>query len=175
MCRSRHVRGQELQAGRRRTFLIWKEKRTPNFVLETTSKKTRREDACKKKESYALLQIPEYFLYDPTGDWLRPQPLQGFRWQGSRYEPIAPNPDGSLISAELGVRFILENGELAMFDVVTGERLRSAEEAREHEARRAEEEKRRADLAEERLRVLEEELTRLREAKARPSRRRKGD
>src|SRR5580704_6213316 len=34
--------------GRRDTFLIWREGRTPNFVLETTSKTTRREDANKK-------------------------------------------------------------------------------------------------------------------------------
>src|SRR5438552_527041 len=33
--------------GRRNTFPIWKEGRRPNFVLETTSKKTRREDAGK--------------------------------------------------------------------------------------------------------------------------------
>src|SRR5438270_9352452 len=44
-------------AGRRKTFLIWKEGRTPNFVLETTSDTTRREDARKKKKLYAALQV----------------------------------------------------------------------------------------------------------------------
>jgi Uma2 family endonuclease len=60
--------------GRRRIFKIWTERRRPNFVLETTSKKTRREDRDTKKEIYAGLQVPEYFLYDPEGDWLKPPP-----------------------------------------------------------------------------------------------------
>jgi len=37
--------------GRREVFQIWKERRTPNFILETTSKTTRREDRGKKKTS----------------------------------------------------------------------------------------------------------------------------
>ncbi len=140
--------------GRRRTFLIWKEKRHPNFVLETTSKKTRREDAGKKKRIYAQIKVAEYFLYDPTGDWLKPQRLQGFRLRGTDFEPIAPEADGSLHSIELGVRFALEDGELVMFDIATGERLLSEEEARLLEARRADEERRRAD--EEKRRADEE-------------------
>ena len=37
----------------------------------------RREDSREKKETYALIGVKEYFLYDPYGDWLKP-PLQGF-------------------------------------------------------------------------------------------------
>lgn len=113
---------------RRRTFLLWKEKRRPNFVLETTSKKTRREDSGKKKLIYAALNIPEYFLYDPTGDWLKPQRLLGHRLRGGVYHPIVPEADGSLLSRQLGVRFALDNGDLIMFDAATGDRLPSAEE-----------------------------------------------
>jgi Uma2 family endonuclease len=137
--------------GRRTTFLIWKEKRTPNFVLETTSKKTRREDAGKKKDIYAALRVPEYFLYDPTEDWLKPQRLQGYRLQGAVYEPIVPQADGSLRSSELGVRFALADGELVMFDAATGQRLLS-----EHEAR---------VVAEQRARELDQELQRLRQTR----------
>lgn len=134
--------------GRRAIFQTWKEKRTPNFILETTSKTTKREDQSTKKTIYAQLHVGEYFLYDPRGDWLDP-PLQGFRLVRGHYEPIQPEADGSIISQELGVRFVLENGDLAMFNVATGERLLSQEE--------------RADEAERRARSLEEELARVRE------------
>jgi Uma2 family endonuclease len=171
---------------RRRTFLIWKEKRRPSFVLETTSRKTRREDAGKKTTIYAELRIPEYFLYDPTGDWLKPERLRGFRLEGATYVPIVPDADGSLRSAELGVRFVLENGALAMFDVVTGVRLLSDGEAREAETTRADEEKRRADgekrradeeklradTADQRAKALEAELIRLRDARRHSRRKR---
>ena len=128
--------------GRRRTFLIWKEGRVPNFVLETTSKSTRRTDANKKKRLYCDLGVGEYFLFDLLGDWLKP-PLQGYRLVGGTYERIAADEDGGLVSEELGVRFVLKNGNLEMFDVANGEPLLSA-------AERAE--------------ALEEELAQLREA-----------
>ena len=62
----------------RRVFKIWEEGKGPSFALEVTSKKTRRQDLGPKKELYEQLQVAEYFLYDPLGEWLEP-PLQGFR------------------------------------------------------------------------------------------------
>jgi Uma2 family endonuclease len=153
--------------GRRTTFMLWKEKRRPNFVLETTSKKTRSEDAGKKMKVYAEMQIPEYFLYDPTGDWLKPQRLQGYRLRDGVWEPITADAGGGIVSAELNVRFVLEEGALAMFDNATGERLLSAEEAFAKEAERA-------DRAEQRARALEQELARLREGKKANGRRKNG-
>lgn len=149
-----------VDSGDRRVFKIWKEGKNPSFVLETTSDKTRREDQKQKKELYARLNIPEYFLYDPLGDWLDP-PLQGFRLVNGEYERIPPEPDGSVVSKVLGIRFVLEDGDLAMFDAATGERILS-------DGERAEEETRRRESAEERLaeeiaarRKLEGELARL--------------
>lgn len=43
--------------GRRTSFFIWREKRKPNFVLESTSKKTKGEDTGKKKKIYAQLGV----------------------------------------------------------------------------------------------------------------------
>ena len=152
---------------RRDTFLIWKEKRSPNFILETTSKSTRGEDKGKKKVIYAQLNVGEYFLYDPRGEWLKP-PLQGFRLVNGAYEPIQADAEGGIVSQELGVRFVLENGDLAMYDLATGKPLLSQEEWAKQESRRAEElekrmqeEKRRAEQAERRAKLLEEELARL--------------
>jgi hypothetical protein len=77
------------------------------------------------------------------------------------YEPIIPDDEGGLVSEELGIRLVLEHGDLMMYDLATGERVLSPEEAREEEERRAtaaerraREEKRRAD--EEKRRAEEE-------------------
>lgn len=159
---------------RRKIFKVWEEKRVPSTVLETTSKTTRREDLGKKKALYAQLGIKEYFLYDPLAEWLKP-PLQGFRLRDGNFEPIVPDAAGGLVSEELGIRFVLEQGDLVMYDVATGkviltrqeqaaedERQRAEEEKRRAEAekRRADEERQRAANAEKRIRELEEELAR---------------
>jgi Uma2 family endonuclease len=129
------------EPGERKIFKIWEERRKPTFALETTSKTTRKEDTGEKKTKYALIGIKEYFLYDPFGEWLKP-PLQGFSLVRGAYESIAPDAERGVTSKELGIRFLLEDGALAMFDAKTGERLLTDEE---WESQRADEEKRRAD------------------------------
>jgi Uma2 family endonuclease len=83
----------------RRTFKVWEEGRGPAFVLEVTSKKTRRQDQGTMKEKYALLNVIEYFLYDPLAEWLKPA-LQGFRLVNGIYTPVTPEADGELVSRE---------------------------------------------------------------------------
>ena len=64
---------------KRDTYLVWKEGKAPDFVVEITSKSTKREDKEKKFAIYRdILKVSEYFLFDPTEDYLDP-PLQGFR------------------------------------------------------------------------------------------------
>jgi Uma2 family endonuclease len=126
---------------RRRVFKIWEEGVGPVFVLEVTSKKTRRQDLAIKKETYARLNVAEYFLYDPLAEWLKPA-LQGYRLVDGNYILLEPGADGGLVSEQLGLTFRLEDGDLALFDTGTGKRLRSA--------------------AEQRAQELEEELARLR-------------
>src|SRR5260370_32595704 len=113
--------------GGRKSLKIGGGGRKPIFLRKKTRAPTRREDSGKKKKIYAQLEVGEYFLYDPTGDWLKP-PLQGFRLVDGVYERIQSDAGGGVISQELGVRFVLENGDLAMFDVETGERLLSHKE-----------------------------------------------
>ena len=109
----------------------------------------------------AALGIHEFFLFDPTHDYLDP-PLQGNRLVGDEYERISPDAQGRLLCAELGLRLQDEGGQLVFYRSDTGERLLTAEEARraEAEARRAEAEARRAAEAE--VARLREELRRLR-------------
>ena len=73
----------------RRTYKIWEEGKTPAFVLEITSKTTRRKDEVEKPLLYARLGVQEYFQYDPSGDYLTPR-LKGGRLNPAtgRYEPI---------------------------------------------------------------------------------------
>jgi Uma2 family endonuclease len=152
---------------KRRIFKTWIEGKVPSWVLETTSKKSRSEDKGKKKVIYAALGVQEYFLYDPLAEWLKP-PLQAFRLSNGTYELIPTEPDVSLISRVLGVRLSLEHGELAMHDLVTGERVLTKAEAeakgREDADRRAEDADRRAEHADRRAaatdRLLQDEIAR---------------
>ncbi|MDP9120625.1 MAG: Uma2 family endonuclease [Acidobacteriota bacterium] len=168
----------------RRIYQLWKEGPGPSFVIEVTSKTTRREED-RKKSKYRQLGVEEYFLFDPLGDYLRPR-LQGFRLTGGEYLPMTPRWDGALSSQVTGLDLLPEGENLRLVDVVSGERLlwgkeieqlarqqteradqqaqRADQEARraDQEARRREQETRRAEAAEQRLRALEEEMARLR-------------
>ena len=75
----------------RDNYLVWKEGKAPDFVVEITSKSTKQEDKKKKFGIYRdILRVSEYFLFDPTEDYLDP-PLQGFRLAGRKYVPIDPD------------------------------------------------------------------------------------
>jgi multidrug efflux pump subunit AcrA (membrane-fusion protein) len=90
----------------------------PCFVLETTSESTAERDRDKRK-IYAQLGVAEYFQFDPFGEYLSP-PLQGFRLVKGQYEPMRPNPGGSLLSQTLGVIFRADGNKLRLTDAVTG-------------------------------------------------------
>jgi Uma2 family endonuclease len=145
--------------GPRRTFQIWKEHRAPDVVFEVTSRGTSREDLIFKPQSYARMGVREYFLYDPTAEYLSP-PLKGFRLGEESSQPIAEDTLHRLESRELGLHLWLERDELVLADATTGERLLSPVEAAE--LRAGKEQLLRRD-AEERAIAAEEEVRRLRE------------
>jgi Uma2 family endonuclease len=106
----------------RRSYFLWKEGRPPSMVIEITSEGSRREDL-EKKDVYARIGVEEYFLTDPLGEYLKP-PLQGFRLEGSKYRPIRPDADGSLLSEATGLRLTRDaEGKVRLSDAVTGEWL----------------------------------------------------
>ncbi len=116
----------------RRSYKTWEEQdKTPDFVLEITSKTTRTKDQGAKKGIYAFLGVREYFQYDPTGDYLNPQ-LQGLRLADGNYFPVATNtlPDGtvSLLSEVLGLELQVKSGEMRFYDAATRQKLLSHEE-----------------------------------------------
>lgn len=155
----------------RRTYKIWEEGIAPQIVFEISSKKTQREDYGAKMRLYAALGVEEYYIYDPTADYLDP-PLAAFRLVGGGYVPmeavngevqlgdLAFTPDDAeppeFVSPRLGLRITLdEENQLIFYEESTGARLLTDEEAR----RQAED---RADRAEAENARLREELARLR-------------
>lgn len=115
----------------RGSYKTWQEQhKTPDFVLEITSKTTRSKDQGAKKGIYAFLGVREYFQYDPTGDYLNPQ-LQGLQLVEGNYFPVEMTtlPDNllSLSSEVLGLELRLESGELRFY-AATGQKLLTHEE-----------------------------------------------
>jgi Uma2 family endonuclease len=123
------------QPGDRRVFKTWEEGKCPDAVFEVTSRSTRRQDTGYKPRVYAGIGIPEYFVYDPTSDYLLP-PLRGFRLTGDAYEAIEPDASEPLECRELGLRLRLEAGRLVVYDGLTGQLLLTEAEA-ERQAREA--------------------------------------
>ncbi|MEX2174768.1 MAG: Uma2 family endonuclease [Pirellulaceae bacterium] len=144
--------------GPRRVFKIWEEQRAPDVVFEITSRSTRREDEVFKPQSYAKIGVKEYFLYDPTADYLKP-PLKGFRLAGDHREPILPDAQGELACQVLGLRLRLDARELVLTDAATGQPLLTDAEAAEAQAEAADA---RAEAAEAEVRRLRDELAKLR-------------
>ncbi|MDQ2695747.1 MAG: Uma2 family endonuclease [Pseudomonadota bacterium] len=149
------------------SYMLWKEPKAPDFVLEVTSRSTRSEDQGPKRGVYAFLGIGEYWQYDPTGDYLSP-PLQGFRLVDGNYQPlpagVAAGGAYSLHSAVLGLDLRLEDGVLWFYETGSGTKLLTYQESerlrREAEARASSEAARR-QAAEARVAELEAQLRRL--------------
>ena len=121
---------------KRMSYKLWEEPKAPDFVLEVTSRSTRKEDQGRKREVYASLGVGEYWLFDPTGDYLAPR-LQGFRLHGGEYRPlpsVAMVGGGlSLHSGALGLDVRLdEEGRLRFHDPASGEDLPAHEEMQAH-------------------------------------------
>jgi Uma2 family endonuclease len=144
----------------RPSYMLWREPKAPDFVLEITSRSTRSEDQGAKRGIYAFLGVQEYWQYDPTGDYLVP-PLQGLRLEGRNYQPLPATtlPDGtlSLHSRILGLDLRLVYGHLRFYDPASGQPLLTHQEA--EQARRA---------AEARIAELEARLQALQSASPAP-------
>jgi Uma2 family endonuclease len=111
---------------RRDNYLVWEEKGL-DVVFEYTSKTTRDEDIDDKFWLYRdQLKVPEYFLFDPLGDYLKPN-LQGYRLVQGDYVPIEP-VDGRLPSEVLGLHLEQVGSDLRLYDPATGQYLPTPEE-----------------------------------------------
>jgi Uma2 family endonuclease len=111
-------------------YLVWKEGKAPDVVIEVSSRKTRREDVLTKFELYRdVLKVREYFLFDPRAEYLKP-PLQGYRLRKGDYVAI-PEASGRLPSKMLGLHLERDGEWLRLYDPANGQRLLSSTEARQ--------------------------------------------
>lgn len=153
---------------RRDAYFIWEEGHGLDFVVELTSKSTQGEDLDDKMEIYQdEIVVPEYFLFDPKGEYLDP-PLQGHRLRDGKYRPI-DKVDGRLPSEVLGLHLERDGEWLRLYNPATGRWLPTTDELL-HEERLAREraDRKRARAEQERERLAHElqgsslELERLR-------------
>ena len=122
-------------------YLLWQERKAPDFVLEITSRTTRGEDQGRKRELYRALGVKEYWQFDPTGDYPEP-PLQGRELIAGGYVrmPGREPADGvlALESGVLGLELHVTANGLRYYDPVTEKYLLShAEEAARRQAAEA--------------------------------------
>lgn len=156
----------------REIYQTWKERnRTPDVVFEITSRTTRNEDTRTKYHLYEqVLKVPEYFLFDPRADYLKPR-LRGYRLVNGSYQPLFP-VDNRLASEQLQLE-IVEMGDLLRFynpatssfvasDEELAQRTEQEERCADREAQRAEQEAQHARRVEEENERLRAEIARLR-------------
>jgi Uma2 family endonuclease len=106
----------------RDNYLMWEEKKGPSIVIELTSSSTRKEDTDKKFTLYRdVLKVPEYFMFDPYGDYLNPR-FQGYRRVAGQYRPIRLSDD-RMASRQLGLSLEVVGNHLRLVDMATGNRL----------------------------------------------------
>lgn len=99
----------------RLNYLIWEEGKGPDLTIELTSSSTRHEDQETKFRRYRdVLQVKEYFLFDPFGDYLNP-PLQGYRLRALQYQPIRPI-QGRVPSKILGLHLERRGSDVRLYD-----------------------------------------------------------
>ncbi len=115
--------------------------KAPDFVLEVTSKGTVNKDRDQNPLIYKDLGVKEYFQYDPTGDYLKPIPLQGVRLEQGEYVKIPygmrsnealtlPNHILSLHSEVLGLDLCLYPDKgFRFYDPISHQILRSYAES----------------------------------------------
>jgi Uma2 family endonuclease len=146
----------DVEPGGRDSYKLWEERQVPQVIFEMTSKKTKGDDQTSKKELYENLEVQEYWLFDPKGEWIE-EKLQGYRLRGDRYELITDSR-----SEPLQLRLEVEDKLIGFYREDTGEKLlvpselaaalqqemiarSQAEQLAEAERQRAEAESQRAD------------------------------
>ncbi len=166
---------------RRNGYVISEQGKPPDFVLEIASYYTGDLDVAVKRGAYENLGIPEYWRFDPTGEY-NGAFLAADRLLNGSYRPIAivqlTDQKWQGYSEVLRLNIRWENGRLAWYDPATGQHITTFEderdariqeqnradqeyEARIREQRRANTAEARADAAEAALRAAEERIRQL--------------
>jgi Uma2 family endonuclease len=107
----------DVEPGGRDNYKIWEEGQVPVVIFEMTSGGTQSQDTGFKKTLYEQLEVQEYWLFDPKGEWIEER-LQGYRLRGESYELITDNR-----SEPLQLRLAVEGELIGFYREDTGEKL----------------------------------------------------
>ena len=104
----------------RDSWLVWREGKTPDFVMEIASLSTWERDAAEKRDIYANMGVTEYWRFDPTDECFTPE-LVGETLVEGQYRdlPLERDGEGRLWgrSAVLGLDiYVLPGLELRLYD-----------------------------------------------------------
>ena len=119
----------------RPSWLVWREGGvTPDFALEIASPGTVADDAGWKRDRYAMMEVSEYWRFDPQDGELIPELLIGEVLDASgEYRPLPVARDDAGIlrghSELLGLDLCVVGSELRLYDPVSGEWLRTHAES----------------------------------------------
>jgi Uma2 family endonuclease len=164
----------DVTPGPRDNYKTWEEGQVPVVIFEITSEGTKERDQNFKKILYEQLEVKEYWLFDPKGEWIEEQ-LRGYRLRGEQYEPITDNR-----SEPLQLRLAVDGQQIALYREDTGEKLlasselaqalraeilarQQAEDRAEQERQRAEQERQRAEQERQRAEQAERQVEQLKE------------
>ena len=119
----------------RDSWLVWREGKAPDFVMEIASPSTWERDAAEKREIYANMGVTEYWRFDPTGEHFTPE-LVGETLVEGQYRELPLERDGEDRlwgrSAVLGLDiYVLPGLELRLYDPVSGQWLLTPRESEE--------------------------------------------
>ena len=142
----------EVKPGGRDNYKIWEEKQVPQVIFEMTSSGTKNQDLEFKKKLYEQLEVAEYWLFDPRGEWIK-EKLRGYRLQEEEYQLITDSCSGIL-----QLRLEVEGELIGFYRQDTGEKLLIPEELAEI----LKQERREKELAQQKLKEMESLLQRYR-------------
>jgi Uma2 family endonuclease len=115
----------------REIYLVWREGKGPDVVIELTSKTTARIDQRRKFDLYRdVLKVQEYFLFDPREKTLAGASLVGYRLVDGEYQLI-PRTECRLVSEVLGLHLEAAGEQLRLYDPERGVYLLTPQEIRE--------------------------------------------
>jgi Uma2 family endonuclease len=146
-----------VERGPRRSFRSWLEGgAVPAVCFEMASKRTWKANLGEVKDDYEANGVKEYFVYDPTNEYLPKGkgPLMGFRRRGGKFQAIRPDASRSMVSRQFGLRLTPEGLILRCSHADTGEVVLTREE-------RVAAEKARAEAAQAQADALAAEVARL--------------
>ena len=120
---------------KRDSWIVWREGKAPDIVMELASGSTWRRDMRENRAIYAEMGVVEYWRFDPSGNYFIP-PLIGERLGDGEYSTIEliTSREGILRghSAVLGLDIcVLPDGNMRFYDPVSRQWLRTHDESEE--------------------------------------------